>query len=476
MPSPIVRSARFAAIAAVLTGLLVATGPAAESAGGFCAADPSVRTFRWAGGAGTREWVDGANWNRGVAPGFDGTDVGVRVCLAAGDDVVLVHNDNATHGEAIVDVLDMQAGSHLAIRPSGRLFLEGDPAGHTSVVRRTPARAGVLTLSGTLGGIGTLRVDGRLDWTKTRAGTTMTTRHCQVFAPPCPAGEEPATPGHTRVAGQGVLTVAGGGVNLVDDRVITSVGRFVIRAGSYVAADNGTRIEVGAGASSVMELVDDASIYQGFADDPERALVRLAGTLVKTGGGTATIDADVQVDPTASSSVRGGWLSIGGDRTPGARVRPGASYGVGRCDGANSNCLVPVASIDDPGTLSVGLPTIAGAPTADVLVEEVPLQQVAKDLVPPVDIHVSGERSTAVKPMRFRFRLDQTAVADDPTPESLVILRKPAGAPAAPVVDCRQDGTPPTGRRACVASRTTLSDGDVRLVVNSQVNSRWKIR
>ena len=180
MPSPIVRAARFAAIAAVLTGLLVATGPAAESAGGFCAADPSVRTFRWDGGAGTREWVDGANWNRGVAPGFDGTDVGVRVCLAAGDDVVLVHNDNATHGEAIVDVLDMQAGSHLAIRPSGRLFLEGDPAGHTSVVRRTAARAGVLTLSGTLGGIGTLRVDGRLDWTKTRAGTTMTTRHCQV--------------------------------------------------------------------------------------------------------------------------------------------------------------------------------------------------------------------------------------------------------------------------------------------------------
>lgn len=456
----------------VTTAGLVWVGPA-QAGATWCAETVGVTTYLWDGGAGTDQWVHDQNWVGDHAPGFQDADGPVQVCLAAGDDVVLVHNDNAPRGEAVVEVLDLAAGARLEVATSGRLYLEGDPDTRTSRVRRSGTSAGVLTLSGLLGGVGTLRVDGLLDWVKTvNGGTTMTTRACQVTRT-CVDGP-PTAPGRVEVGAAGRLVVRGGGVGLIDGREIRSVGRVQVDNASYVAMDNGTLLDVADGPSSVLALRGSGSVYQGFADLPDRARVVLAGRVLKTGAGTSLLDADVEVVPASSSRIDRGWLSLGAAETPASRVRPGSTVGLGACAGSYDLCAAPEATAEDPGAVSVRLPDTEG-PRADVSLVELPGAQTAADLVPPVAIHVDGHTATARQPMRFTFLVDGSALDGRPVSD-LDVYRKPTDRRQRLVPDCRGDGRPPSGWSACVSARTTTDDGDARVVVSSQVNSRWKIR
>lgn len=466
----------------LLLPLVPWVGAPAQAAPASCAR-AGMTTYTWDGGANTDQWVDDLNWSGNEAPGFDGSS-DVLVCLPTDAEVVLVHADDDAQGHAVVDTLDLAPGARLTVAVSGRLYLNGT-GDRQSVVRRDATAAAVLRLSGTLGGHGTLVVNGRLDWVKTPdGGTTMTTRHCAVFTgkacgPGEPPEDQPVTvPGRTVVGPRGQLLVSGpGGVNLVDRRVVEVHGLLRI-SGTWVAADDATTIDVASDDTAVLQLLGQADVFQGkayFGMPP--ALVRLAGTTVRSGAtATSIIDARVAVASGAASRVETGFLSLGGAATPAALVRYGATYGVGRCAGtALALCGSPVATPGDRQTVAVTLPTTATG-RVPVSLRELAGEQKAGDLAAPVRIHVGALKVSAARPMRFALRLDAAAVGAR-TPGSLRLWRRADGtATYREILPCRADGTPRSGAKACIRARTLLSDGDVRVLVHSQVNSRWKVR
>jgi hypothetical protein len=481
------RTARPASVLLLATVLTSVTAEPTEAAApAFCEQTASGPEYRWIGG-GSGAWNVAGNWKRdGVVatdpPGFVEDDA--VVCIGGGAAVTLVHNDDQDHGEAIIRTLDLAPDATLTIDPGGRLYTSG--TGDTrSIVRRGPGgTAAVLELQGTLGGIGEVRVDGVLDYEhrKGSGAPAMTTRHCITFPdeachPDAPPATAPVTtPGTTVVGGRGVLTVSGkNGVNLDDRRIIDVYGRMEVVGPGYIAADDGTAITIR--PSGRLELRGNANIYQGSFtpfDDP-RVVVTLAGRVLRVGPeATSLVDAQVKVADTARVRVRSGFLSLGGDIAPSGRVRYGASYGLGRCDGNNANCAAPVASKSDPQTVSVTLP---GGQTGSVPVSlaERSDEQVTGDVAAPVRVHVDGATATARNPLRFRFRVDSSLV-DGPA-KSFEVRRRADGSAVYKVIpSCLGNGRPPAGKKACVASRTLAADGDLVVVVRTQVSSRWKIR
>lgn len=468
-------SAATALIVCTLVTLPASSGPAA-AATGYCA--PSATpTVVWDGGGTTNSWFEAANWNTDDVPGFNDLPL-KRVCLPSSAAVDLPYGD--FDGLTTLDSLDMAPGSTLAVRVSGRLLLEGAQGSVSSYVRRADdGTAATLAVEGVLGGKGNVTVDGVLRLKRTASGPpTMTTRYCELTEAGCTPDVATTTPGRTTVGRRGLLRVTGlasaapnlQGSALSDRRVIDVKGEMRIESPAYLAVDDGTRITVRKNKQAKIVLEGGASIYQGrFAFGDPVAVLDLRGTIAKSAKGTGLLDLDVQVASTARSEVLGGRLSIGGNRAPKAKVSDGASYGTGRCAGAQSNCASPTASSTDPLTVEVGLPKERGKQRATVAVTEKPAAQTGQDVVPPVDIHVTDAVATKAKPMTYRFVVDSQALGAR-TAASLVVSRN-----GQKVANCKPDGTPKTGQ-ACVSKRTTLSGGDVELTIRSQVSSRWKIR
>lgn len=438
---------------------------------GFCEPDTSVTTYRWDGGAGTDQWIDDANWVGDHAPGFSVADGPVRVCLNSGDTVVLVHNDNTPSGQAVLEALDLAADARLTVAVGGGLYVEGDPTQMLSFVRG----GAELRLSGELGGVGTVQVNGWLRWIrKPASASTMTTRRCQVGRTCSPTDPLPG-PGRTVIGADGRLTIEGAqGVALIDRRVIEDRGTISIGDGVFLAADNGTRIVVQEGGSLVLD--GSADIYQGWADLPDLPVVEMAGTTVKTGSGSSMVATHVMVRSTARARVKAGKLSLGSDRAPIGAVRPGTTYRLGRCpNGDNVACPVPVATSWDLQTESVTIPRTSTR-AATVRLRELPGQQVAGDLGPPVRVHVRGASPTVAHPLVFTIRVDGAAPGMPTPAATLRVLRRADGAGSYAIIPSCLNGAPPAGAKACVARRHSFADGDVGVVVRTQVTSRWKIR
>jgi hypothetical protein len=441
----------------------------------FCA--PSATpTVVWDGGGATASWYEDANWSTDVAPGD--ADVPLkRVCLPASAVVALDYGDF----DGLTDIwsLDMAPGAVLTVEVSGRLLLEGPQASVGSYVRRadggTPA---TLVVEGVLGGRGNVTIDGVLRLKRTPSGPpTMTTRYCELIEAGCVPDVATTTPGRTTVGRRGLLRVTGlpsgapnlQGSSLSDRRVIDVKGELRVESPAYLAVDDGTAILVRRNKQARIVLEGGASLYQGrFAFGDPRAVLDLRGTIAKSARGTGILDLTVKVARSARSEVLGGRLSVGGRKAPAARVRGGSSYGVGACEGASATCTVPVATATEPLVVEVKPPRGAANRSTKVRIA-VKGAAAAAEVVPAADIHVTDVRATAAKPMTFTMVLDDSAVGTR-TPGSLKVSRDGQA-----VRNCRPNGTPRSGL-ACVASRTLLGDGDVRLVVRTQVSSRWKIR
>lgn len=481
------RVGRGVAIVLLAAALNPLTAPPADAAqAAFCEQASTGPTYEWvADGPGA--WNTPANWHRdGVdatdAPGYTETDA--LVCIPSDAEVTLVHNDDAPRGEAIVRTLDVAPDATLTIAPSGRLYTSGTEDDRSIVRRSAGGTPGLVRMRGTLGGIGEVHVDGLLDFEHLagHGAPAMTTRHCITFVsqpchPDAPPDTEPVSaPGVTVIGDRGLLRVVGAnGVNLDDARVIDVHGRMHIVRPGYVAADDGTSIRIRAGAT--LALQGKANIFQGnpYFGQP-RALVTLAGTVRRFGGdATSLVDARVQLGDKVRVRVKSGFLSLGGDVAPAGRVRYGASYGIGRCDDPGGTCLAPVASDSDPQVVSVDLPT-GPTGTVPIRMAELPDEQKGGDVAAPVRLHVEDAVATAANPMRFRFLIDASVVDSRPAGSFDVKRRADKSAIYRTVPDCSGTGRPPKSWRACVASRSTVTGGDVRIVVRTQVSSRWKIR
>lgn len=456
------------------TALVTLTGSVSHTA---AAADTWCPTgaVKWDGGANTDKWYDDLNWNTNVAPG-DADSPLKRVCLPSSTNVLLEFGD--FDGLTDISTLDMAPGSVLTIDDDGRLLLEGAQGSVTSHVMRsktgTPA---TLVVEGVLGGQGHLVVDGVLRLKRTADGPpTITSRYCELEIAGCTPDIGAPNPGRTTIGKKGLLRVTGipsagpnlQGSSLADRHAIDVMGELRVESPAYLAVDDGTSIIVRKNTEARIVLEGGASIYQGrVAHGDPVAVLDLRGTIAKSKEGTGLLDMNVKVAASARSEVLRGRLSVGANRAPRAKVRDGATYGIGRCDGAESNCAFPKATSADRLLVAVSLPAVAGNKTADVQITE--KAKAAQDLVPPVEITVTKFVATAKKPMTFTFTLDDLSVGAR-TPASLEVTRDGQS-----VVNCKPDGTPKSGR-ACVKSRTLLGDGDVVLVVNTQVSSRWKVR
>lgn len=487
MPASRALVGRGAVVVLLAAALTPSTVPPAEAGDpGYCDQTTSGPVYTWVAddpGA----WNSAANWEAdGVAateaPGYTETDA--VVCIPSGAQVTLVHNDDESRGEAIIQTLDVAPGGDLTIAPTGRLYTSGTADDRSILRRSTGGDAGLLQLRGALGGDGELRVDGMLifEHLAGHGAPAMTTRHCITFVTqPCHPGSQPDTepvsaPGVTVVGDRGVLRVVGAnGANLDDARVIDVRGRMEIIGPGYVAADNGTTIIVRPDA--ILEMQGRGNIYQGNAYFGQpRALVTLAGTTLRSGAAaTSLIDTRVQLSATTEVRVKSGFLSLGGDVAPRGRVQYGASYGIGRCNSLGATCPIPEASASDPQAMSVSLP-VGPSGSVPVMLVERPGERVAGDVAAPVRVHAEGVNATAAQPMVFRFRIDKTRVKGR-APASFDVRRRADGTVRYRLVpDCRNNGQPPAAAKSCVDVRRSIAGGDVLIVVRTQVSSRWKIR
>jgi hypothetical protein len=256
-------------------------------------------------------------------------------------------------------------------------------------------------------------------------------------------------------------------VNLFDRRIVDNQGSTVISgSGTYIAADWGTTFR----NSGTFTFQADGDYVQGFVRGYAslgRSRFINTGVLRKTGGtGTSVVDAQYSATEGSSGpgsvSVSSGTLNRVGAAVS-AQVDPGsngAAVGNGGC-GPNAACSAPATTASDPQFESVSLPG-GTDPSAVTITERAPDGSTGV----PVDISVPSETATASTPMVFTFALDDSVLAAGDTHLTLAVTHNGVAVP-----NCT--GSPQTSCVDRAASSTT--GGDVRLVVRTATNGRWRM-
>ena len=441
---------------------------------GFCQLAPDAN--RWVGlgvGPGTTDqWEDGANWSTGTIPATGDRDV----CIPSGGQPRIRGGE-----EAHLRTLDLKGT--LTVDPGGKLFLYGSRAANRDSVVRASGLLDVV--GGTLGGISKLHVLGTVGLeTQPGAASTVLVRDCAydtTFGASYP-GEEgcttPPTPvsgpkGLIEVADNGVLDVAGGGVNFGDQIQVRVRGLLRVRADAYIAADHGTRLEL---AGGTLRFMGDGGYLEGKIEAdtgiPQMSTLVNEGQIRKTGGtGRALVSADYsQPSPGKVSALAGTLLLPSGPVTP-AFVGSGVTYGTGHCVDPNApECdLTTDAAFRQSAQFQVPTTDTNGAA---VVVRKLPTKSSPDDLGRPFVLHATDLDATTAGPAVITMRFDAT-VLDGRTSANVDIFRKSGTAPYRRVQDCAT-GLPPTGEVACV-DRDASSDeaGDAIMVIHTVETSRW---
>jgi hypothetical protein len=427
---------------------------------GFCPHLSGLDVWTFDGEAGTDAYGNPVNWdhdgnsNVGV-PGErnDPADVDDEVCIPPNKKVTVPDG-----GSAHLVVLD-NAGT-LEITPGAKLELKGDPDSQ-------PSYSHNLILRGLLFGRGklTTRSGGTLTWKHAPGdgAASMSTREDFTTTTQLPV---PPDPGRTVIAPGATLVITGQGVNLFDRRIIDNQGTTrVTDSGTYLAADYGTTFR----NTGTFTFESDGDYVQGFVRGNAslgRSRFINTGTLRKTGGSGTTV-VDAQYSKTEGSAgpgtvqVSSGSVNLVG-ASAGAQVDPSAQaagVGNGGC-GANSACANPTPTGSDPQFESVALP--AGTDPSSVTISE-KAPDGSKGV--PVDISVPDESASAANPMTFVFALDSSLLAPGDTHLTLTVTHN-----GVPVPNCT--GSPQTSCVDRAASSTV--NGDVRLVVRTATNGRWR--
>ena len=464
-------------------GLAGATLPAAATPSAVTACSASV--FVWDGAADDtpgavgdgRSWNDRHNWDQDCVPGlrFD-TPYDDDVTIPAGASVQLSAGESAT-------VLHLHNAGSVTVATGGWLVLQGE------------SESRLMTVKGGLGGEGRLTVTQRLSWVSTPNGAaTQTTRRCELAEVDCSTPVPPVA-GRTVVAAGATMSVSGLGVNLVDSRVIEVHGKLVLSKGGYLAADDGTAVQLVRDAQSTGQLVlqNDLGVYRGtIVAGLPRAVLTNTGTILKTAGtGTSIIDATYRdTDPGSPYRgrvvVRRGTVSIWSDAATAtavtATVSQGAGLATGSCAGAVSAgntapCAHAVATDDNPQATDVTL-TKPGTTTSTVTVEEMTAEANPGGLGVPVRIETPGAVASTSAPLVFTLRIDGSLLGGQPPAQAAqqrVVQRRPDGGAYATLPSC---ATSPLGgaTTACVDRAASGADADdAVVVVRSLANSRYRI-
>ncbi len=327
--------------------------------------------------------------NLDAATGYVCIPAGARVSIGAGI-------------EGRVQALDIASGGQLDILEGGKVFVYGD---HQT--RPTHVRAGAtLTLTaGSLGGPGRIEMAGTMNWRRTSHVSTLTTDPVRVTNPEAPSS---LSPGRLVVEATGTLLIdktladdVRGGVNLFDRYVVEVDGLVQVGGTTYVAADHGTRIEIG--ESGVFDFLGDGNVFEGRFDPPQEPLAEFVNDgLVRKSGGTGVSAVNAIYTGNGEVDVLSGSFNAPYAQEIIASVDPDGSLGTGSCPEANVCALRTTAA--EPQVALVQLPGAAEDPDgAEVSIAKTSAVETAADLQPPVELDVAGLAQGATTNLDFAF-------------------------------------------------------------------------
>lgn len=480
-----------------LSGPHPAVAIATPSLPAYCALAPTANVWQGLGvGPGTTpEWENGANWSTGVSPATGDTDVcipsGGRPSIEAGE-------------EGHLTTLDINTGATLTVGQGGKLFLYGDQSANEDSVVRTSGHLDVI--GGTFGGVAKLHVLGTMVVKNNGPGAaaTLLIRDCAYDDSPGSnyPGEEsctnPATPvsgakGLVEVADTGVLDLQGGGVNLGDQFQLIVRGLLRVRAGTFLAADHGTRLELrrhltAAAGTGTLRFEGVGGYLEGkiFSDTGISSLSTLInqGRIVKTaasGSGRVLVTATYsQPSPGKVSVLAGTLLLPTGSVTP-TYVDGGVTFGTGRCFTPLSPSCANTTTTNFRQSAQLRIPPADGS-GANVVVRKLAAKSSTADLGFPFKVHATGLRATTRGPAIITMRFDAT-VLNGRRWGTVKIYRKSGTAPYRLVKACTSTGRPQVGEVACVDRRglagssrnvaNTSGAPDVIMVIRTTRTSRW---
>lgn len=464
---------------------------------------------RWQGlGVGpgtTAEWENDANWSTGDSP-----VTGVKdVCIPDGGQPRIEAGE-----ESHLHTLDIETGARLTVAQGGKLFLFGSQAANEDSVVRSGGHLDVI--GATFGGIAKLHVLGTMVVKNNGEGaaSTLLVRDC-AYDPDTPGpsypGEEvctdPATPvsgakGLVEVADTGVLDVQGAGDNqlrgnnLGDQFQLIVRGLLRVRAGTFLAADHGTRLELrphltAAAGTGTLRFEGTGGYLEGkiFSDTGIHSLSTLVnqGRIVKTaasGSGRVLVTAAYsQPAPGGVSVLAGSLLLPTGSVTP-AYADAGVTYGTGRCFTPLQPTCTNTTTSTFPQSAQLRVPP-ADASGASVVVRKLATKSSTADLGRPFEVHATGLAATAGAPAVISMRFDAT-VLNGKRAGTVKIYRKSGTAPYRLVRACTSTGRPQAGEVACVDRRglagssrnvaNTSGAPDVIMVIRTTRTSRWSGR
>jgi hypothetical protein len=432
---------------------------------------PGLETFVWKSTESDGAWEDPTKWEGGSVP--DNTDAATGyVCIPAGVRVSI-----GAGIEGRVQAIDVAPTGMLDILEGGKVFVYGDHVARPSHIR---AGATLTLTAGTLGGPGRIEMSGAMNWWRTAQVSTMTTDPARVTNPVAPSSLHP---GRLVIEESGTLLIDKtsadsviGGVNLFDRYVIEVDGLLQVDGTTYIAADHGTRFEIG--ASGIFEFLGDGNVYEGRFDPPSAPLATFDNQgLVRKSGGAGTSAINATYSGGGSVAVLTGSLNVPYTPQISASVAPDGSLGTGSCPEANVCELRTTPG--QPQAAVLALPGTAADPDgADVSIAETAAVETAADLQPPLELDVRGLAPGAATNIHFAF--DRTIKAL-PRKGDFDVFHRKADVQYQKLPNCNGDAgnSIPQGVTACVVR--TRSNGPIQAELTFQVKSRdpsgrWAVR
>ena len=267
-----------------------------------------------------------------------------------------------------------------------------------------------------------------------------------------------------------------GGVNLFDRYVVEVDGLVQVGGTTYVAADHGTRIEIG--DSGVFEFLGDGNVFEGRFDPPQEPLAEFVNDgLVRKSGGTGVSAVNAIYTGNGEVDVLSGSFNAPYAQEIIASVDPDGSLGTGSCPEANVCALRTTAA--EPQVALVQLPGAAEDPDgAEVSIAKTSAVETAADLQPPVELDVAGLAQGATTNLDFAF--DRTIKAL-PRKGEFDVFQRRANVTYEKLPNCNGDAARsiPQGVTACVVRTRTNKPIEAELTVrvkSRDPSGRWAVR
>ncbi len=436
-----------------------------------------MTTYEWDGGGDGTSWSDPANWVDDTRPLHADRSL-AYVCIPDGATVELAEGD-----VALVQAIDTTTFSTLDIEPGAGLFVYGDPTLRPSAIR------GFVDVGGALGGPGLIVLtETGLMGTGVGSSDEVLPTPAALASNPCALFDDLPVAACTHDDGR-----------FVDYHAMNGYGGVALRGGydlvlhgALVPGDAGIGMSAGSrlvvGADGQVNIHGDADFYPLSARGRRPVLVN-NGILRKFRGGGSPSERGVTAISTAYRGNGEVWVEdqdevviTDGSRRP-AEVTAGSLLGSGPCRRVVGDCRL--TTLRRPGQRqSAVLQAPASQPESQrALVEVRPLPHLRRpgDLGAPYYVHADELGATATTPAIIELRFDGTLLGNRTWAEVQIFRQRAAREPWRRIRTCRDNGTPPGGRHACVDRRGLAassrpvpnSGGDAILVVRTTVTSRW---